>query len=68
MSTDAHKCPISGCPLLVEDRYVMCRGHWRQVPPDLQTAVWRAYHRKNVDALRVAQNDAVRSVNGRKAA
>ena len=62
-----HKCPVHGCTIQVDDRFLMCRPHWRLVPADLAAAVYRAYHRKDTNALRLAQNDAVQAVNKRAA-
>lgn len=58
-----HKCPVQGCPIAVPPKYLMCREHWRRVPPDLQGAVWQAYHRNDLKALREAQRRATDAVN-----
>lgn len=47
----------------------MCRQHWRMVPGELQTAVWRAYRMKNQSealarAHRMVCKVAVDAVNG----
>ena len=68
-----HACPVHRCTIQVDDRYLLCRLHWRLVPLDLQTAVWRAYQRlmaKPEDqvraaALRDAQQDAIAAANQR---
>jgi hypothetical protein len=39
----AHYCHVSGCKIQVAPKYLMCMGHWRRVPADLQRAVWRTY-------------------------
>lgn len=62
-----HKCPVRGCSIMVDDRHLMCRPHWRKVPPQIASSVYRAYHRKDTNALRLAQNEAVQAVNGRAA-
>jgi hypothetical protein len=37
------RCEARGCPTVIESFRLMCREHWRQVTPELQTAVWAAY-------------------------
>jgi hypothetical protein len=39
----AHTCLARGCGLIVAPRLLMCRRHWRMVPPELQRAVWHHY-------------------------
>lgn len=62
-----HKCPVQDCTIMVDDRHLMCRVHWRKVPSQIAAEVYRHYHRKDVNALRLAQNEAVQAVNGRAA-
>lgn len=38
-----HTCHARGCETVVPPRLLMCLKHWRMVPRDMQTAVWRAY-------------------------
>lgn len=38
-----HYCHAIGCPVPVPPRLLMCRRHWRMVPPNLQRDVWRTY-------------------------
>lgn len=40
-----HVCPIAACPELVDHDKVMCRGHWRLVPGDIQTKIYRSHTR-----------------------
>lgn len=40
-----HKCPAPGCPMQVDSKHLMCAAHWKMVPQDVQTAVYREYHR-----------------------
>jgi len=69
-------CPVDSCDLRIFDEHVMCRAHWRMVPAEMQTAVWRAFHqhearredRNRLNALRQAQAAAVRAVNEKVAA
>ena len=65
MST--HPCPVRRCPVrTVPDRLLMCYADWARVPPNLQTAVYRAYNRGawvGSDALREAQLAAIDAVN-----
>jgi hypothetical protein len=43
-----HPCRAVGCEEQVDEKYLMCRAHWAQVPPPIQAAVlehwrdWRA--------------------------
>jgi diadenosine tetraphosphatase ApaH/serine/threonine PP2A family protein phosphatase len=41
----AHLCHAEGCQVEVPPRLLMCRRHWRMVPPPLQDAVWANYRR-----------------------
>lgn len=66
-TSPVHKCPVQVCTIMVDDRFLMCRLHWRLVPGNLAAAVYRAYHRKDTNALRLAQNEAVQAVNGKSA-
>lgn len=38
-----HRCPIEGCEHQITQQLLMCRSHWRLVPRDLQTRVYRAW-------------------------
>jgi hypothetical protein len=35
-------CPL-GCGRVIRDGHLMCASCWRQVPPHLQTAVYRTF-------------------------
>lgn len=60
----AHKCPVSGCHILVPRDRAMCPIHWRQVPKPIQVAVWRTYKlAPGSRAHFAAITAAVRSVN-----
>lgn len=39
----AHTCHAKGCSVVVPEKMLMCRRHWRMVPVALQRAVWDAY-------------------------
>lgn len=43
MSGDTHECPGPACKQRVARNKLACPRHWGQVPPDLQSAVYRAY-------------------------
>jgi hypothetical protein len=61
-----HLCPARDCSREVPDHLLMCGIDWRQVPGNLQRAVYAAYdHGRGLgtQALRDAQADAVRAVN-----
>ena len=34
------KCAVPGCAETTMGEQVMCRGHWRLVPPGLRDALW----------------------------
>jgi hypothetical protein len=36
-------CPVEGCQARIARQLLVCRVHWRLVPPDLKREVWRAY-------------------------
>jgi hypothetical protein len=67
-----HSCPIPTCVVTaLDDKLLMCRSHWRMVPPELQTAVWRAYNQvrdrrgwdqNRLEQLRTAQRNAIEAV------
>ena len=38
-----HTCHARGCHEAVPERMLMCRRHWRMVPPALQRRVWAEY-------------------------
>lgn len=64
----SHRCPTTGCVLVIGDHLLMCRKHWSQVPAELQVAVWRTYWaRDRGDAERRAHlaacRRAIKSVN-----
>ncbi len=39
----AHRCHAQGCTKVISPRLLMCPGHWRMVPRELQKAVWTHY-------------------------
>ena len=38
-----HECPARGCRAGVRPDYLMCGFHWRMVPQETRSAVWRAW-------------------------
>ena len=38
-----HTCKARGCTRQVPKRYLMCRQHWYEVPPDVQAEVYAAW-------------------------
>lgn len=40
-----HTCHAIDCNKPVAPRMLMCRAHWRLVPPLMQSAVWATYRR-----------------------
>jgi hypothetical protein len=43
MTDTRHTCHAWGCQTPVPPVLLMCRHHWRMVPPDLRDAVWVNY-------------------------
>jgi hypothetical protein len=41
--TMPHKCPVRDCEKQVGDVFLMCPRHWRMVPKELQTEVYRTF-------------------------
>lgn len=44
---NARGCPIDRCPRTVRPGHLMCAAHWRKVPQDVQSDVWRFWRRWN---------------------
>jgi hypothetical protein len=40
------RCPAPGCTRTVPSGYYACRVDWRRIPPELKTAVLRAWGRR----------------------
>ncbi len=40
-----HTCHARRCDKRVPPEMLMCRHHWRMVPPALQEGVWKRYRR-----------------------
>lgn len=45
----SHHCHALGCKVACPPRWLMCRSHWSQVPPDLQREVYRAVRLRGPD-------------------
>lgn len=43
-----HGCAILTCPAVVSFEKLMCPNHWRMVPTDLQTIVYRTWRRRSM--------------------
>ena len=71
-----NECPIDGCTLRTGEDQLLCRTHWRQVPKELQEAVWRTWKNRqdewhNQGLIRLheaAKAAAIRYVEGLKKA
>jgi hypothetical protein len=72
-STTWHECAIDDCHVLLSLEMLMCPQHWRKVPAELKTDVWRTYRAwqravhlddllSALGALRKAQAAAVAAV------
>jgi hypothetical protein len=42
-TSHGHHCHWPGCERLVPPAKWGCREHWYKLPPDLRSAIWRAY-------------------------
>jgi hypothetical protein len=38
-----HKCHAEGCPAIIATHLLMCRRHWRMVPPQIQRSVYQSW-------------------------
>ena len=38
-----HKCHADGCTTIVPTQMLMCRRHWRMVPPQIQRSVYQSW-------------------------
>lgn len=63
-------CPVDGCTARISSELAMCRAHWRKVPKELQTRVWRAWRHylkrrteEALDAHQAVLREAVELVN-----
>lgn len=63
------RCQAIGCERQVHPRMLMCGAHWRKVPVDLQSAVWRHFRRGQIadptmvsNAYMVARFEAIIAV------
>jgi hypothetical protein len=48
----SHTCHVRGCKVEVPPEMLMCRKHWRMVPPRIRRAVWRHYRPGQCDDKR----------------
>lgn len=64
MST--HVCPVRKCEWTIDNKRLMCPGHWRLVPPDLKAEVYHWWH-DDTNPLNLvhAQLAAINAVNER---
>jgi hypothetical protein len=70
MSESLHECAVPNCGRRISLEFLMCPGHWAQVPRDLQRKVytcWQAWRKnfRNVSAAqahRAAKDAAVQAV------
>jgi hypothetical protein len=64
-----HICHATGCFEPVQPQYLMCLRHWRQVPPEIRSRLWRHFRPgqdtdKNPSrAYTRAARDAIESVS-----
>lgn len=65
---DCHKCPVPDCNIQVSRRYLMCNGHWRRVPKEIQDRVyngWREVMRERKFAnYKAARLEAIQFFTG----
>ena len=62
----AHRCEAVSCQHLVQPGFLMCVGHWRQVPKKLQAEVWRTWRALN--HRNAGSEDALRYRKAKQAA
>ena len=58
---DRHRCPIGGCPHMIDADKLMCRLHWRHVSNTTRGAVtrtWRAF----LTTTRARRSDEVKAL------
>lgn len=58
------RCMAPGCDRPVEDRFVLCEGHWRAVPRELQQDFYRARYKfeQGLEGGEILVSDAVRAI------
>ena len=39
---ELHECPVADCEEMIDIHRLMCFKHWRAVPPNLSSELWRA--------------------------
>lgn len=70
-----HLCAITGCPEMIDDRFLMCPNHWREVSPTTKREVndrWRQLRTTRstegsiaaIAAYRAAKQKAIDEVGG----
>ena len=61
-----HECPVGPCRTRVDPDRLMCGYHWRMVPQEVRSAVWRAWRgglgwgsAEHVEAMKAAVSAAL---------
>lgn len=57
-----HKCAARGCTAQVSIRLLMCVQHWRLVPADVKTRVWRAFAGRGYEPLAPVDQDYANAI------
>ncbi len=53
-----HPCPAPYCDQLVQDKMLACRRHWLELPEDLRTKTWAAFHAGDRELLAALKRQA----------
>ena len=57
-----HPCPVPGCEVEVKAIDLMCKRHWRLVPPPIKQAVIRAWLKADREMHLAAVKRALQAV------
>lgn len=57
-----HKCPVESCSKQQPQNILMCAGHWRMVPRDIQRQVLDGWHKGSGNYM-AARQAAINAVN-----
>lgn len=64
-----HRCQVDGCELMVPRDQLMCFGHWRKVPGELQRIVLAQWNGGEISATYMqAREAAIQAVDKQRVA
>ena len=55
-------CRVTGCSNRIPDRYLMCPGHWRMVPPEVKRLWQTQWTEERTPGWREALTENLREV------